>query len=548
MKKLKTLVAMQLKDKLNLSFLKSKKQTIFKVVLSLLKFVIITAMIYVGFSILSSLRLVSILPGIPQNFFVLVFSIMFILSVIVCTFGLIKNLYFAKDNQVLLTLPASKTTIFSSKLIVFYIYEIIRNTTYMLPLFVAYGLINALPFYFYFWLLVSFLLVTALPVVLGALLSIPMMFISSFVKHQRWLEYILITAFISATIVGIIVIINAIPSNFDLIGTWGTTFWKIQSFLENFNKIFIPLVWVANSIIGERYGVSNNLFNKTQILSVLGVIGIIVLVLTITYLIVKPLFFKMASTPFEYKKKKVLKHIQNSKHSSFVSSLKKECITIFRMSEKIYGLLFVVIGLPISIFLLNKIYAAMDTRLAGGFMTIAFNILMILLISLASNTSMAHAISEEGASSYLIKTTPNSYIKNLLSKSFINFISMSLSILTSVIIFSIFAKFSVWSTFLIFIALQAIYISHLLYSLELDIMNPQDVHYQTTGTHVNNPNDIKSVLSSFLISAIFAFLTYFFIAENQYYIWYRILFIALLFLIYRVWSYINKIKVYYKER
>ena len=71
---LKALTMMQLKDKIDMSFLGSTKKTIFKVVLSLLKFIIITALIWVGFFLLDYLNLVSLLPGIPQEVFAIVFT------------------------------------------------------------------------------------------------------------------------------------------------------------------------------------------------------------------------------------------------------------------------------------------------------------------------------------------------------------------------------------------------------------------------------------------------------------------------------------------
>lgn len=548
MKGLKTLVLMQLKDKIDLSYLKSKKQTIFKVVLSVLKFIIVTALIYVGFYVLSFLRLISLLPGIPQNFFTVIFTIMFILSIVVCTFGIMKNLYFTKDNALLLTLPANRTVVFTSKLIVYYLYELIRNLTYIMPLFVAYGLVNKMPFYFYLWLLITFLIVTALPVVIGALLSIPTMFISNFIKQYKWLEYSLLVIFIGGIVTGLIFLINAIPTNFDLIGTWGTTFWKIQDFMNDFTKIFVPFAWVATSVVGERYGVSNALFTGNQWLCLLGVVLSIVVIIGITYLLVRPLFFKMASTPFEYRKVSVTKKYKNKKNSSFFSAIKKDLMLNYRTPEKFYGLLTVVAGLPIAIFLLNKIYAAMDTRLTGAYMSVAFNILMILLIVLASNTSLAHIYSEEGASSYLLKTNPKPYLQTLFSKLFVNIVLVSLSILLTTFIFTSFVNYNVWQSILIFLILESVYLGHLFWSAELDIMNPQTAQYQTTGSHVNNPNDIKSTITSFLLSALMAFLTYFFIAENQAVVWYKILFIALLFLGARIWLYINKVNVYYKEK
>ena len=135
---------MQIKDKIDLSYLKSKKSTIFKIVLSVIKFAVITAAFWLGFFVLGMLHLVSLQPGIPTNFFSALFTIMFILSIIVCTFGLMKNLYYTKDNPLLLTLPANRTTVFTSKLLVYYIYELVRNINYMLPLLLAYCIITVL--------------------------------------------------------------------------------------------------------------------------------------------------------------------------------------------------------------------------------------------------------------------------------------------------------------------------------------------------------------------------------------------------------------------
>lgn len=548
MKGLKTLILMQLKDKIDLSFTKSKKSLIFKIVLSVLKFAIITALIFVAFYLLSVLRLVSILPGIPQNFFVAVFAIMFLLSTIFCTFGLMKSLYFAKDNQVLLVMPVSRTTVFTSKLVVYYIYELIRNLTYFLPLFLAYALINGMPFYFYIWLPISYVVITALPVAIGALLSIPLMFISNFIKQHRILEYILVAVFIAFSVLAIIVIIRAIPDNFDLIGSWGTTFWEIQSVLEKINQIFLPLSWVAEFVVGFRYGVSIQMFGLRQLLIIPCVLVAIVAILGLTFLIVRPLFFKMASTPFEYKREQITKQERNKPTKSFLSMLKKEITIIYRTPSKFYGLLFSAVGLPLAILLLNKLYAAMDTRLLGAYMAVAFNVLLILLIALSSSVNLAHIYSEEGASSYLLRTTPKAYLKSLFSKLIINIVAMTISIAVATGIFVAFMNFSFINAIIIFVIFEAIYLSHLFMSAEYDIMNPQTMQYQTTGGHVNNPNDVKSTVMSLILSALIAFLTYFFIMENAKLVWIKIAFVAVAFLTLRLWLYINKIKVYYKEK
>lgn len=544
---LKTLCKMQLKDRINLSFLKSVKQTIFKVVLSLLKFALITVVIYFGFYILSYLRLVSLLPGVPENLFEVIFTCLMLLSIIVCSFGLVKTLYFAKDNFMLLTMPVDRTKVFLSKLIVFYIYEFIRNLNYFLPLLVAYGLINKMPFYYFFWLVLAMFIITLIPVCIGALLSIPLMYIQNFVKSYKFLEYTLVVVLIAGVSVGLILVINSIPANFDLIGTWGTTFWNIQNFLNTFNKIFMPFTWMSIAIVGKRYGISNNLFRLEQWISILIILGGIAIIFGLTYLLVRPMYFHMASTPFEYKKDKVTKTIPNKKQNAFWSGVIKDFKLNFRTPSKFYSLVAVIIGLPTSIFLLNKIYSAMDTRLTGTNMSIAFNILLILLIALSSNTMLAHVYSEEGNARYQLKTNPKPQMNSLVSKLVINVIGMTLSILITVIIFASFLKINVLNTILIFVFIESLYLGHMLHSVELDIMNPQTQRYQTEGDNLSNPNDIKSVIFAFLISIIFAFITYFLISENMNIVWTKVMLVAVVYMLIRTWLFVNKVKVYYKE-
>ncbi len=548
MKGLLTLTSMQLKDKIDFSAFKSVKGSIFKVVLTLLKFVILTAVIYVGFYVLSFLRLVSLLPGIPQDFMTILFAFMYVLEIVVCVFGMMKSFYFSKDNQVLLTMPTKRTTVFTSKLVVYYVYELIRNLTYLLPLFVAYGMINSLPWYYFLWLVPMIFVLTLLPVCLGALLSIPMLFVTSFVKNNKWLEYFLVVVLIGGVVTILILTINAIPSNFDLVGSWGTTFWEIQDFMEKFSKAFAPIHYVIISVCGVQYGSTFSMFGKDQMLSFLAIIGVCVAILALAYLLVKPLFFKMTSSPFEYKKKKVEKKISNRKANGFVSMMKKEFVLTYRTSEKFYALLVSVLGAPILILLLNKIFNAMDTRLAGAQMAFAFNVLLIMIVALSSSINIAHACSEEGGSSYLFKTSPKSFFSLLFGKLSLQVISMTLSTLACVIIMSLFNGLSVLDSILLFLTVEMFYLSHVLMSSEYDFMNSQVEQYQTTGGHHRDPNDVKSFLMAYLISAFVAYFAYFLMNENPTLVWPKMFLVGVLFFAFRIWLYVSKVKVYFKEK
>lgn len=548
MENLKTLVLMQLKDKVDFSYLRSFKKTIFKIVLSILKFAIITGLIYFGFLILSAYQLVSSYMGIPQNFLTVIFTIMYSLSILACSFGLMKALYQSRDNQLLLTFPAKRIIVFTSKLIVYYLYELLRNITYLLPLFVAYGIINGLPLYFYIWLFVVYFIVVAVPVVIGALLSIPAMYIVNFIKQHKWLEYILLVCGITLLVWALVSVIHAIPSNIDILGSWSTTFWKIRDFLNKFIKTFAPFYYVVIAITGIRDGIVIKMFPMVQILSCLVMILLIAGVVGLTYLVVRPLYFKMTSSPFEYKKVKVVKEFKNKASNSFISAIKKDFILAYRTQEKFYGLIGFTIGMPIAILLLNKLYAAMDTQLSGTIMTIAFNVLMILLIALSSSINMAHIYSEEGASSYQLKTTPKPYLQTLFVKLMPNLMLITLSNIASVTIMCEFLGYGFGRSLLVFGIIEGAYLSHLLLSAELDIMNPQSNQYQTAGSHHNNPNDLKSTLYTFLLSSAIALILFFLLGENVVSAWWKVFFIVQAFLGLRIWLYINKIKAYFKEK
>lgn len=547
-KSLKALVMMQLKDKMDLSFARTKKSLISKIVLSVLSFVLITAVIYVLLYVSKIMKIFSLVDAVPISVIIVVFTIMQLLSIIACTFGLMKNLYFAKDNQILLTLPVTRNKIFISKLIVFYIYELIKNLYFIFPLFIAYGLISGLSVVFYFWLVICIVLISMIPVAIGAFLSIFAMGISIFLKNYSIIRWTLFAFILGAGIYLVVFLIGLIPENLDIVGTWGTTFWDIQDFLTWFVNAFYPFSMLTNFIVGFSSGIVYNLFTLSTLYVLLAIIAFVALMLALSFLISRPLFFKMASTPFEYKRKITKKEYKNKFLKAFTSAIKKENFVIFRTSDEVYSLFGLAIAMPILILLLNKIFASMSTRLLGDYMAVSFNLLLILLIAMASNNKIASIFSREGSAGYLIKTRPNNYHQNLTAKLITYAIVVSVSIIASVMIFAFYNSLSVINIILLGLSCVMIYLNHMLWSAEMDIMNPQYNQYATSGNHSSNPNETKSVVAMLFLAFLFFALSLFLSIENINLSWVKVFGIALALLGYRIWSYYNKIKFYYKEK
>ena len=204
--------------------------------------------------------------------------------------------------------------------------------------------------------------------------------------------------------------------------------------------------------------------------------------------------------------------------------------------------------MPLTIALLNSIYSAMAKDTFGVQMTVAFNFVIVALLSLSANVSLASAYSRDGFSSYLNKVQPSTYGALLFSKLTINIPVGFVGITLTTIVYSFYAKAGSVNLFLFALTEYALFIAHLFWSGELDIMNPQYEQYATFSEQSNNPNENKSSLLVFLISFVVAIIVLLLSTESMKWVWIKVSIGSLIFAAFRVWVYFLKIKVYYKEK
>lgn len=548
-KTLSPLVLMQLKDKLDLSFLKSKKKTLFKIIYSILLFVGLTAIIWFIFNLIVNLSLFSLLKILNFRAFLVLMTVLMILSFLSCLTNITKTLYFSKDNSVLLTMPVTTNQLFTSKLIVVLIYELIKNNTYILPFLIAYGLIMKLSFAYFLWVILSVLIFTLLVVIISGLCSIFAMGFVISLKKNKVIEIILSSLVVGVFVYALVRLISVIPSNIDLIRDWGKIYWTIQDFLKDFASAFIIFNYLLEFMTGMKFNsFAFNISDITNLYTFLVILGTIIVGLTLSYLLLKKLFLKMASSPFEYKKTISTKQYHNKKIKPFWSCVLEETKKLFRTPDLLYTNLSVAIICPIAIFLQNQIVSAMDTRILGNNMTLAFNVLIILLMILSNGSNLASIYSKEGNSAYLNKVNPVDYKIPLTAKLFPFIVISCLSIIASTFVISLYSNISATNLILLTLAMIFVYVGHAFWSAEMDIMNPQNAQYQTTGTHHKNPNETKSIILTFIVSIIFAFACYFLINENIGVVFIKLFAIGLIFMLARTTLFYTRIKLYYEEK
>ncbi len=543
-----TLVKMQLKEKMDMSYLRSKRQLIFKLAWLFIEFAGITAVVTAIFYFIKILNLFSLVHDIPVSVISIGFMVMLLLSLVTDTIGLMKSLYFSKDNTVLLTFPAKPSLVFLSKLVVYYIYELRKSFMFTIPMFIAYGIAKGYSFYYYPWLILMFILISTAPVLMAALLSIPSMFIYVFLCRVRVLQYILYSA---AALFGILLLwelISLIPKNINFIESWGDTYWEIQAFLHGYTETFAPIYAFTELIVGRTVGLTSVVFHSNTLENLLILIGVMIGLLVLCFVISKPLFYRMASTPFEFKKKNAINEKKNCKLPPFLSAVKKEFTIGLRSNSfiKLGGVLMVI--MPMAIFLLNKLYAAMNTRHLGTQMTICFSVVIILLILLMTNIDMASVYSRDGSSSYLNKIQPAPYGMLLVSKLVFPMIIALASTVFTVIIFAGEAKLGSTDALMIGTSVYAVYIAHLFTSAESDIANPQYEQYATFNDQANNPNETKSGISAIIFAVVLFIIAIFLTSRSDPTAWIKVAAVSVIFAAFKIFTYFANIKAFYKEK
>ena len=668
-----TLVTMQLKEHLSFSFKADKKGALTKMILFIVLLLGVTAIIFVVFWLLGYLNIVG--NGIiPVPLFNILLYLILILNLVSCLHRLTKSLYFSEDNQVLLTYPVNSGVIFLSKLVVYYIMELLKNFALLVPLFLAYGLANfqiGLFFAFIPWLILCFLIISFIPVALGAVLSIPYMYVLGFLKKSQYIQSALAFLALTTIVVFIFIGLSKIPPDLQIATKWATTYYPaVTDFSEKVEQFVGPLYFVPMLVMGYfGYVYSGNphalrVVNGNTPLVLLGFIGVIIVLLALSYLLARPLFFKMATKPFEYQKKiinhnyklnlekadiynkafrpklqypiskkdregivnklsRLLRRINREEKlflrrkidqkrilrflNKYSRSLKFEIVDVSEITDFGYiiekrnevpflvlvkskqknvascydpfylgkknrpknqkltlfvkeilldirtpgivlsnFLLFIIT--PLAIALLNALFAAINTSFQGKTYTVMFNVLIVMLIVLASNVSMASIYSREGKTSYMLKAMPVNYMASLAFKLIIRSFIVIASIGLTCYLYSFYCKINFVRYDLLFFTFSFIYLGHLLWSAELDFMNPKDNLYAALGTNVNNPNENISAVLTFIIAFLMMGISYFLVSTEVVYAFTKLFIIGLVFFIVRLGLFVLKIIGYGTSR
>ena len=555
MKNFWPLVFMQLKDKLDLSWVKQKKSLIQKIVFAVIKFLLLGGIVFALLYILNFLMI--IYKSEVINFYIIFFALMFVLSLFSITTGLMKSLYFADDNKMLVTLPVTSSQLFYSKLIVYLLFQIKKDIDILLPVTlgvfifgISVGVVNIGSL---FYMLIILVVNTILLVFLGSLLSIPALYIYKWMKNYPIVELILVFLGVIIFIVLAVLLIGLIPDNIDLINQWPSIRNNLNNGINAFKLYVYPIAFIVRCMSGELIDFVYTVTFKTLWMSAI-LIGATLLLGVIVYLAIKPFYFNMMTKTNEFNKEVIDSPKMNKRHRKYVTFANKELKLSFRDFDISGSYIAIYVIVPILLYFMNKVYGAFATSQMGKTMIIAFSILLTVLPYLASNSLIATLYSKEGRAGYIKKTKPIDPLFPLVSKVLFNLILSVPYIIDCMVFFGIMCGTPIWGCILLGVAFISIQYGHIFYSAGLDIMNPQNEAYATDGEQINNPNENKATIVGFVTAFIYAGIAYLLMQEsirmygNTHMAIYKLLLIALLYFGATFMLFFLKVRAFYYEK
>ena len=331
MKELKSLIKVSLNHDMNLFKINTRKQTTFsKYVLPLI--LALYLMILIG---IYAVKMIKLLEPIHLEYVTLSF---FAIAVVFLTIieGIYKSgslLFNCKDDQLLLSLPIKKRTVLFIRIFKFYIFELLYNSLFLLPVIIAYAYYIHPSFSYYLVSIIAILILPIIPVVLSCIIGFIITYLSSMFKGKNIVQTIITMFFL--------LIIFYISYN-----------------MESFTNNLVKKANSLNEIITKLYypvGAYTSLVNSFNIKDFLIYIFSHIIIIILTIFILSKLYFKINSN----NKKVLINHNKNSKYivktnNRLISFIKKEfnrfvTTPVFIINAGFGLILFIVICIFVSI-------------------------------------------------------------------------------------------------------------------------------------------------------------------------------------------------------
>lgn len=226
---------------------KSSKGVVILIVLAVCFLPLLVAV----FSLMMLLGKMALESGVLRETISVVVSVIQIAVLIFGMISIINTLYNSTDAQILMSMPIKGQTIFFAKLFYVYCVEFASSIVFIAVTLLPLGISAGLGISYYLGLLVSAFLIPLLPLMIAAILGVPLMFIVSLFKNKGTISTIITcTAFAVIFFLYYVAIYKFMPDQ-------ENTADFVKSILDavtGIGRSFFPNYWLAGFLYASTIG------------------------------------------------------------------------------------------------------------------------------------------------------------------------------------------------------------------------------------------------------------------------------------------------------
>ncbi len=494
------LVKLQLDEKFTFWKRGKTKNKILKIVLSSFLYLLIIAGATALFSF-AFLRFVTIglLPS--ENLFAVLLLFTQLLSFAVALSSVIKNLFYSKENDFLMALPCSHNQVFISKILVLYLYELVANTLYTLPIFITFAIISNVSIGYYFMCIPFLFLLPLISLVFAGFVSIPIIYITNQLKKHPAIASVLLVIIVAGLLGLYMWLLISLAGNIDFSGKQSTILQGVNSIVSN-----LAVYTYIFKFMGDCILVSSGWWWK-----LLCILVITLVFMVFTVLMVRRFFFalsmKNSETSTKQKKKVSKDHIENS----FISIIRKETYTLFRAPGNVFQYLIFTVLMPFIVLMYDKLLLSVTVNQTGQALIIASHVLVVAILAMLSNIVSASAISREGGNFYIAKISPSSPRTQIYAKIVFNLIFTYSALIVTGVVTAFLTDISIIYNILSIVATMIISFGHIITSILIDLRKPSldwfdsnDIEKVSKSTKISMGLGLLIAFIMFVIMVIFA--------------------------------------------
>lgn len=494
----------------------------------LLMLVIIVAVAYL------LLRIFILGFKINAELLAIVLVVMQIVSLFFSVSSIISNLYFSKDNQLLMCLPATSNQLFISKLLLVYLQEILHNALLIIPIFISIGVIGGLGLPFYLSIPIFIIIMPLLPIVLASFISVPIMLIIKFLKKHTILSIFIIAILVLGVFVVYMMLIASIAENFDI------AYKQIETVLK-INNIVLEL----GSKLSIFYYLASALLSFSSWYWIFIYIVICAGLVFVTIIFTRYYYLKTATLHFESNTMKVRK-VGYKKRSAFTSLLVKETLCIFRSPGAVFDYFLFTLLMPFVVVAYDKLLMSITVNEAGTNMIAGSHVMVVAILALLSNIVSASTISRDGNNFFISKIVPINYYTQIFAKLVFNAIFTTSALVVTMIIS--FTMYPAWQIILGTLAVFFTSIGHIALSIDMDIKNPVIAMQGNEDAAKVGKTTTKSILYALLFGSLIGIVVILMAYSKISYLPYLIILVfGIVFCIYRIYILILRINLQYDK-